>query len=78
MMGLSPNLSTQFVVNRVFTFDSCLDVTSATPDKCSNKFLTMMVELQWLIARWSLSGKGDEDPDGHTADKDKFGSLSCS
>jgi len=37
-----------------------------------------MVELQWLIARWSLSGKGDEDPDGHTADKDKFGSLSCS
>ena len=56
----------------------CSDLTSATPDKCSNKFSTIMVELQWLIARWSLIGKGDKDVDGHTADKDKLGSLSCS
>ncbi len=37
-----------------------------------------MVELQRLIGRWSLSGKGDEDLDGHTADEDMFGSLHCS
>ncbi len=36
------------------------------------------MELQRLIGRWSLSGKGDEDLDGHTADEDKFGSLRCS
>jgi len=38
----------------------------------------MLVELQRLIGRWSLSGKGDEDLDGHTADEDNFGSLRCS
>jgi hypothetical protein len=38
----------------------------------------MLVELQWLIGCWSLSGKGDKDLDGHTADEDMFGSLRCS
>ncbi len=38
----------------------------------------MLVELQRLIGRWLLSGKGDKDLDGHTADKDMFGSLRCS
>jgi hypothetical protein len=38
----------------------------------------MLVELQWLIGCWSLSGKGDEDLDGQTADKEDFGSLRCS
>jgi hypothetical protein len=38
----------------------------------------MLVELKRLIGRWSLSGKGDEDLDGHTADQDYFSSLCCS
>ncbi len=74
-MELSPKLSTHFVVSRVVTFDSCSELTAATPEKCANKFLTMMVELQRLIGRWSLSGKGDEDMDGHRADEEDFGSL---
>ncbi len=77
-MELSPKLSTRFVVSRVITFDFCSDLSSATPDKCTNKFSTMLVELQRLIGRWSLSGKGDKDLDGHTADEDMFGSLHCS
>ncbi len=63
-MELSPKLSTHFVVSQVITFDFCSDLSSATPDKCSNTFSTMLVELQQLIGRWSLSGKGDEDLDG--------------
>jgi hypothetical protein len=77
-MELSPKLSTHFVVSQDITFDFCSDLSSATPDKCPNKFSTMLVELEWLIGRWSLSGKGDEDLDGHTADEDMFGSLRCS
>ncbi len=77
-MELSPKLSTHFVVSRVITFDSCSELTAATPEKCTNKFSTMLVELQLLIGCWSLSGKGNEDLDGHTADKDNFGSLRCS
>jgi hypothetical protein len=77
-MELSPKLSTHFVVSRVITFDSCSELTAATPEKCANKFSTMLVELQRLIGRWSLNGKGDEDLDGHTADEDNFGSLRCS
>jgi hypothetical protein len=38
----------------------------------------MLVKLQRLIGHWSLSGKGDEDLDGHGADKEDFGSLRCS
>ncbi len=77
-MELSPKLITHFVVSRVITFDSCSELTPATPEKCTNKFSTMLVELQWLIGRWSLSGKGDEDLDGHGADEEDFGSLRCS
>jgi hypothetical protein len=76
-MELSPKLSTHFVVSRVITFDSCSKLTTATPEKCANKLSTMLVELQRLIGRWSLSGKGYEDLDGHTADEDNFGSLRC-
>ena len=43
-MGLSPKLSTHFVVSRDITFDSCLELTPATPEKCTNKFLTMLVD----------------------------------
>ena len=53
-------------------------MTAATPEKCANIFSTILVELQWLIGRWSLSGKGDEDLDGHTTEEDNFGSLRCS
>ena len=77
-MELSPKLSTHFVVSQVITFNSCSELTSATPEKCANKFSTMLVELKWLIEHWSLSGKGDKDLDGHTADEDNFGSLHCS
>ena len=77
-MELSPKLSTHFVVSRVIKFESCSELTAATPEKCANKFSTMLVELQRLIGCWSLSGKGDEDLDGHTADEDNFGSLRCS
>ncbi len=76
-MELSPKFSAHFVVSRVITFDSCSKLTAATPEKCANKFSSMLVELQ-LIGHWSLSGKGDEDLDGHTADEDSFGSLRCS
>ncbi len=76
-MELSPILSTHFVVSRGITFNSCSELTAATPEKCANKFSTMLVELQRLIGLWSLSGKGDEDLDGHTADEDNFGSLHC-
>ena len=77
-MELSPKLSNHFVVSRVIIFDTCLELTKATPEKCANKISTIFVELQRLIGRWSLSGKGDEDLDGHTADKDNFSSLRCS
>ncbi len=77
-MELSPKLSTHFVVSRVITFDPCSELTAATPEKCANKFSTMLVELQRLIGRWSLSDKGDEDLDGHTAEEEDFGSLHCS
>jgi hypothetical protein len=77
-MELSLKLSIHFVVSRVITFDSCSELTTATPEKCANKCSTMLVELQLLIGCWSLSGKGDEDLDGYTADKDNFGSLRCS
>ncbi len=50
-MELSPKLSTHFVVSRVIAFDSCSELTPATPEKCSNKFSMMLVELQWLIGR---------------------------
>jgi hypothetical protein len=77
-MELSPKLSTHFVVSRVITFDSCSELTAAAPENCGNNFSTMLVELQRLIGRWSLSGKGDEDLDGHRADEEDFGSLCCS
>ena len=35
---LGPNLSTHFIVSQVITFGSCSDLTSATPDKCSNNY----------------------------------------
>jgi hypothetical protein len=44
-MELSPKLSTHFVVSRVITFGSCLELTAATPEKCANIFSTMLVEL---------------------------------
>ncbi len=77
-MEVSLKLSTHFVVSRVITFNSCSELTAATPEKCANKFSTMLVELQRLIGRWSLSGKGDEDLDGHTGDENNFGTLRCS
>jgi hypothetical protein len=77
-MELSPKLSTHFVVSQVITFDSCSELTAAAPENCGNNFSTMLVELQRLIGRWSLSGKGDEDLDGHRADEEDFGSLCCS
>ena len=60
-MSLSPQLTTHFVDSRVISFD--LDLSAATPDNCAHKFATMTVELQRMISRWSLSGKGDEDLD---------------
>jgi hypothetical protein len=79
-MSLSPQLSTHFVDSRVISFD--LDLSAATPEKCAHKFATMTVELQRMISRWSLSGKGDEDLDGYDAgedEEDEFGSLThCS
>jgi len=77
-MLLSPQLTTHFVDSRVLSFDS--DFSAATPKKCAHKFATMAVELQRMISRWSLSGKGDEDLDGYNAGEDEedvFGSLMC-
>jgi hypothetical protein len=58
-------------------FNSCSNLSAATPDKCANRFSMMIVELQRLIGRWSLS-KGDEDLDGYDANEemDNFGNLS--
>ena len=53
-MESSPKLSTHFVVSQVITFNLCSELTSATPEKCANKFSTMLVELQWLIGHWSM------------------------
>ncbi len=44
-MALSPKLSTQFVNSWVITFDSCSEYAAATPDKCTKRFATMIVEL---------------------------------
>jgi hypothetical protein len=80
-MRLSPKLTTQFVDSWVIKFDSCSDLSTATPDKFANQFSMMIVELQRLFGWWSLSNKGDEDLDGYDADeeKDNFGNLShCS
>jgi hypothetical protein len=77
-MWLSPQLTTHFVDSRVLSFDS--DLTATTPEKCAHKFATMTVELQRMISRWSLSGKGDEDLDGYNAGEDEedvLGSLTC-
>jgi hypothetical protein len=76
-MALLPKLSTQFVDSWVITFDSCLDLSAAAPEKCVNKISTMTVELQRMIGRWSLSGKGDEDLDGYGAGEEMntFGRL---
>jgi hypothetical protein len=78
-MVLSPKLSTQFVNSWVITFDSCSEYAAATPDKCANRFATMIVELHRLIGRWSLSGKGDEDLDEYDANdkNDNLMNLSC-
>ncbi len=78
-MALSPKLLTQFVSSRVITFDSCSEYAAAFPDKCTDQFATMIVELHRLIGRWSLSGKGDEDLDEYDADNknNNFGNLSC-
>ncbi len=78
-MALSPKLSTQFVNSWVITFDFCLKHAAATPDKCTNQFATLIVELHRLIGLWSLSGKGDEDLDEYDADNknNNFGNLSC-
>ena len=51
-MELTQKLSTHFVVSWVITFDSCSELTAATPEKCANRFSTMLVELHWLIGRW--------------------------
>ena len=67
-MVLLPQLSTYFIHNRVISLDS--DLSAATPEECSHKFATMTVELQKMISRWSLSGKGDEDLDEYDADED--------
>jgi hypothetical protein len=80
-MALSPKLMMQSFDSWVITFYSCSDFSAMTPDKCAHQFSTMMVELQRLIGRWSLSSKQDEDLDGYDADeeKDNFGNLSrCS
>jgi hypothetical protein len=80
-MALSPKSTTQFVNNWVITFDSCLEYAAATPDKCVNRFVMMIVELHRLIGLWSLSGKGDENLDEYDADEESnnFGNLSrCS
>ena len=76
-MALSPKLCTQYEKSWCITFDTCSDLSAATPEKCANKFSTMTVELQRMIQRWSLSGKGDDDLDEHKAgdDMDMFGSL---
>ena len=79
-MSLLPQVTTRFVDSRVISFD--LDLSAMTPEKCAHKFATMTVELQRMISRWSLSGKGDEDLDGYNAGEDEedvFGSLThCS
>jgi hypothetical protein len=76
-MVLLPQLSTYFIHNRVISLDS--DLSVATPEKCSHKFVTMTVEVQKMISRWSLSGMGDEDLDEYDAGEDEdlhvFGSL---
>jgi len=75
-MLLSPQLTTHFVDSRVLSFD--LDLSAATPEKCAHKFVKMTVELQRMILRWSLSGKGNEDLYGYNAGEDEedvFGSL---
>jgi hypothetical protein len=79
-MTLLPQLTTHFVDSRVISFD--LDLSAATHEKCAHKFATTTVELQRMISRWSLSGKGKEDLDGYNAGEDEedvFGSLTrCS
>jgi len=76
-MVLLPQLSTYFIHNRVISLDS--DLSVATPEKCSHKFVTMTVEVQKMISRWSLGGMGDEDLDEYDAGEDEdlhvFGSL---
>ncbi len=57
-------------------------LASTNTEKCAHTFATMTVELQIqrMISRWSLSGKGDEDLDGYNAGEDEegvFGSLTC-
>ena len=78
-MVLLPQLSTHFIDSWVISLDS--DLSAVTPEKCSHNFATMTVELQRMISRWSLSGKGDEDLDEYGAGEDEdlnvFGSLNC-
>ena len=54
-MELSPKIVDPFVVSRVITFDSCSELTAAAPEKCANKFSTMLVELPTAVD-WALDG----------------------
>jgi hypothetical protein len=68
-MALLPQLLTHFIDSRVISLDS--DLSAVTHEKCSHNFATMTVELQRMISRWSLSGKGDEDLDKYGAGEDE-------
>jgi hypothetical protein len=55
-------------------------LTPATPDKVKEKISTMIVTLQRIICRWTLSGQGDggvdvNDGDVDHVDNNEFGSL---
>jgi hypothetical protein len=52
-------------------------MSQASPEKCENKFSSMMVDLKRVIANWEKSGQGDGgvDDDEEDIGDGRFGSL---
>jgi hypothetical protein len=72
-MALSHNL--HFVTIQIIMFDNRSSFTKATPEKCTDRWSSMLVELQRMIGGWTQSGMGDEDIDFSEDNEEEHGSL---
>jgi hypothetical protein len=72
-----PDLHTDFFNEMKIDYSLVSAMAVASPEKCENKFTTMMVDLKRVIANWERSGQGDGgiDVDEDDIGDGRFGSL---
>lgn len=72
-----PDLHTDFSSELTIDHSLVSSMSEASPEKCENKFSSMMVDLKRVIANWEKSGQGDGgvDVDEDDIGDGRFGSL---